>query len=136
MPEGRTRVRSRRRVIAGRRIGAIEAEVLERLWDAGRPLGVREVSGGLTGRPRAYTTVMTMLTRLVEKGLVRRIPAGRTFVYEAAGSPDELAAGAIRDVLRAARDPETVLARFVEDISEDPELLRQLRKMLEQEERR
>lgn len=123
-------------MIAGRRVGAIEGEVLERLWEAGRPLGVREVSEGLPGRPRAYTTVVTMLTRLVEKGLVRRIATERSFVYEAAGTPDELAAGAIRDVLRASRDPQAVLARLVEEISDDPELLRQLRRMLEREEGR
>lgn len=127
---------SKRRFVAGRRMGAIESEVLERLWGADRPLSVREVSEGLSGKARAYTTVMTILTRLVDKGLVRRIPAGRTFVYEASGSQDELAAGVIRDVLRGSRDPEAVLARFVAQIADDPELLRRLRKLVGREERR
>lgn len=126
-------VSGKRRVVAGRRIGAVEAEVLERLWDAGRPLGVREVMARLTGKPRAYTTVVTMLTRLVEKGFARRLPAGRAFVYEAAGSQEELAAGAIRDVLRASGDPRAVLARFVEQMADEPELLRQLAELVERE---
>lgn len=127
---------SKRRFVAGRRMGAIEAEALERLWGVGRPLTVREVSEGLSGKARAYTTVMTILTRLAEKGLVRRIPSGRTFLYEASGSQDELAAGMIRDVLRGSGDPEAVLARFVEQISDDPELLRRLREFVGREERR
>ncbi|MER3410718.1 MAG: hypothetical protein C4306_11720, partial [Thermoleophilia bacterium] len=65
-------MRPRRRVVAGRRVGALEAEVLDILWSADRPLSVHEISAGLTGRPRAYTTVMTILTRLVDKGLVER----------------------------------------------------------------
>jgi len=125
--------RPRRRVVAGRRIGVLEAEVLERLWAAERPLNVHEISAGLAGRPRAYTTVMTILTRLVEKGLVERSRAGRSYVYTASGTPEEIAAGTIRDVLSASRDPRAVLARFVEQIADDRELLDELVRIVEQE---
>jgi predicted transcriptional regulator len=77
---------------------------------------------------------MTMLSRLVDKGLVRKLPGTRTYVYEAAGSPDELAAAAIREVLQASSDPQAVIARFVEQISDDPDLLRRLRDALDREE--
>lgn len=120
-----------RRLVAGRRIGVLESEVLELLWQAERPLGVRDVLERLSGRQRAYTTVITILTRLIEKGLVRRAPAGRSFVYEAAGTRDELAAEAIRDVLTASGDRRAVLAHFVEQISDDPDLLRQLAEIIE-----
>lgn len=123
-------MRGRRQLIAGRRVGEIEVEVLECLWRAERPLGVREVSAGLSGKPRAYTTVMTMLTRLVEKGLVRRHPAGRSFVYEPAGSREELVATAMRDLVANAADARAVLARFVDEISDDPELLSELARLI------
>lgn len=126
-------MRPKRRIVAGRRIGAVEAEVLEQLWAVDRPLSVHEVSAGLGGKPRAYTTVMTILTRLVEKGLVARSRSGRSYVYVASGSQEEIAAGAIRDVLSAARDPHAVLARFVEQISDDRELLDQLVEIVERE---
>lgn len=126
-------MKAKRRVVAGRRVGAIEAEVLDCLWEAEGPLGVREISARMSGRPRAYTTVMTMLTRLIEKGLVRRIPSGRSFVYEPMGTQDELAAGAIREVLDGSGNPQAVLAHFVERIAEDPELLRQLAEIVAQE---
>lgn len=107
--------------------------MLERLWEAGRPLGVREVMARLTDRRRAYTTVVTILTRLVEKGFARKIPAGRTFLYEAAGSREELAADAISKLLEASEDPRAVLTRFVERLSDDPDLLRQLAELVERE---
>ncbi|HXF72172.1 MAG TPA: BlaI/MecI/CopY family transcriptional regulator [Actinomycetota bacterium] len=115
---------ARRRVVAGHRIGALEAEVLERLWEAGVPLSVRDVAARLRGRRRAYTTVMTVLTRLHEKGLVERVLSGRAYLYRAAGTPAELEARRIREVLSASEDPKAVLAHFVEGLSEDPELLR------------
>lgn len=130
------RMRTRRRVVAGRRIGAIEAELLERLWEAERPLTVREIAATLSGKPRAYTTVVTMLTRLMEKGLVRRLPAGRSFVYEASGSQEEIAAGTLREVLRGSGDPRAVLARFVEELAQDPKLMRQLTEIVERRARR
>jgi predicted transcriptional regulator len=120
----------RKRLVAGRRIGAVEAEVLECLWEAGRPQSVHDVMQALSGERRAYTTVVTMLTRLVEKGFVRRMPDGRSFLYEASGTEDELAGDAIRDVLEATRDRKVVLARFVDQISDDPELLQHLREIV------
>lgn len=112
--------------MAGQRIGALEAEVLERLWEAGEPLSVRDVVERLRGRRRAYTTVMTVLARLHGKGLVERVLAGRAYLYRPAGTPAELEARWIREVLRASEDPEAVLAHFVEDLADDPGLLETL----------
>lgn len=120
--------------MGGRRVGALEAEVLERLWEAEGPLTVHDISARLSGRPRAYTTVMTILTRLVAKGLVRRFREGRSYTYAAAGSEEELAARAIREVLVASHDPQAVLARFVEEISDDPGLVEELARALRREE--
>jgi predicted transcriptional regulator len=126
----------KRRFVAGRPIGTLEAEVLERLWDAGRPVSVREVAAALSGEARAYTTVTTILSRLLRKGLVRRLPIGRGFLYAPAGSEEELAALAIRRLLDASRDPRAVLTCFVGQISsEEPELLRHLARLVEQEAR-
>ena len=60
-----------------------ELEVLKVLWDRG-PSTVREVMDVLTAmRPRAYTSVMSLLNVMTEKGLVRRQPKGRAFLYRA-----------------------------------------------------
>ena len=60
--------------------GELEADVLAALWRANEPLTPGEVREHL-GSTLAYTTVMTILTRLYEKGSVTRRRVGRAFVY-------------------------------------------------------
>jgi BlaI family penicillinase repressor len=58
-----------------------ELEVLNVLWDRG-PSTVREVMDALAAsRPRAYTSVMSLLNVMTDKGLLVREPQGRAFVY-------------------------------------------------------
>jgi predicted transcriptional regulator len=102
-----------RRDVAGIRLGALESELLELLWAAGQPLGATELARRLPGPPRAYNTVVTVLTRLVGKGLVERDGDGRRFTYRPAGDRDELTARAIEKLLEAATDRRAVLARLV-----------------------
>jgi predicted transcriptional regulator len=112
--------------VAGRRLGALEAEVMELAWRRGDWFGVNDVLAALPGERRAYTTVMTIVTRLCDKGLLRRRRQGRGFVYLAAASKEELAARALREVLAAAEDPQAVLAHFIRDLEATPELLARL----------
>ena len=57
--------------------------MLKVLWDRG-PSTVREVMDALNqSRPRAYTSVMSLLNVMTDKGLVVREPQGRAFVYKA-----------------------------------------------------
>jgi predicted transcriptional regulator len=67
-------------------LGPLERRVMARLWAAG-PQAVGDVLDALNGssdRRLAYTTVMTILVRLHEKGLVTRQKDGRNFRYTAA----------------------------------------------------
>jgi predicted transcriptional regulator len=58
-----------------------ELEVLKVLWDRG-PSTVRDVMDVLNEtRPRAYTSVMSLLNVMTDKGLLVREPQGRAFVY-------------------------------------------------------
>lgn len=58
-----------------------ELEVLKVLWERG-PSTVREVMDVLNAaRPRAYTSVMSLLNVMTEKRLVVREAQGRAFVY-------------------------------------------------------
>src|SRR6476620_6813209 len=60
-----------------------ELEVLKILWDRG-PSTVRDVMNVLNeARPRAYTSVMSLLNVMTDKGLVVRQPQGRAFIYRA-----------------------------------------------------
>jgi predicted transcriptional regulator len=116
-----------RRQVAGRRLGELEAEVMELAWERGDWLGVNDLLAALEGRQRAYTTVMTIVTRLCDKGLLERRRDGRGFVYRPALSKEQVAARALREVLADADDPQAVLAHFVKDLEASPELLARLR---------
>lgn len=74
---------------------------------------------------RACTTVMTILSRLVDNGLVESEARGRGHVYRAAGDPDEVTAQSISSLLAASADPRAALAHFVESL-DDPKLVAEL----------
>lgn len=110
----------------GRAPGALEREILACLAAAGRPLSPAEVRAGL-GDQLAYTTVMTTLSRLHAKGAVARQAAGRGYVYELQGGPDDaqasMTAHRMLRLLEAGSNRAGVLSRFVADLSPDDEQL-------------
>lgn len=71
----------------------------------------------------AYTTVMTILSRLLAKGAVTRERIGRAFTWQAASDEAGLAALRMRRVLDGEADREAVLASFVTALSADDERL-------------
>jgi len=125
----------KRRDVAGTRLGGLEAELMELLWAAaGEPLGVRELAGLLPGPPRASTTIVTVLTHLMDKGLVERAGDGRRYTYRPAGDPDQLTARAIERLLAAAGDRRAVLAHLVNG-AQDPALLAELAALIQDTQR-
>jgi predicted transcriptional regulator len=118
-----------RKRIAGRSVGELEDAILAELFRAEHPLMGRELVECLPGPARAYTTVMTVLGRLVDKELVERVSDGRCYRYRAAGDPEELVAQAIGRLVSSSSDPGAVLAHFVSGI-DDPALLDELRSLL------
>ena len=113
-------------IAARRAAGELEAAVLAVLQAAGRPLPAGEVRARL-GDGLAYTTVVTILSRLRAKGLLIRRKAGRAYRYAPVADEPGLAARQMARVLDAEADREAVLARFVSGLSgADTELLRRL----------
>lgn len=106
--------RVERVIVAGHRLPAAEAEVLKVLLAAGSPLLVGEVQQRLAGRQRAHTTVLTLLSRLTDRGLVDREPGGRGHRYFAAGTEQELAVEALERVLGTLDDPSDALLAFID----------------------
>ncbi len=79
--------------------GDLQAEVLEAVWRLGRAT-VEEVRNEQPERRRsAYTTVQTVMNRLVERGLLERTREGKAFVYRARLDESEYLARAIGDRL-------------------------------------
>ena len=87
-----------------RQLGELEAAIMDRLWEWGRPALVREVVDDLRpDRPLAYTTVMTVMENLHRKGWLRREKDGRAWRYEPTRSRSGVHRGA--DERRAGHQP-------------------------------
>jgi len=85
------------------------------------------------GSDLAYTTVMTILSRLWKKGLVERQRQGRAYAYRPLLSEADLAARRMQAQLDRTRDREAALSRFVDSLPRrDERALRRILHKLEQ----
>jgi predicted transcriptional regulator len=117
-----------------RAAGELEAEVLAVLQGGGAAMSAGEVRERLGG-DLAYTTVVTILSRLHDKGVLDRRKAGRAHVYLPVADEPGLAARRMARMLDAEPDRQAVLARFVSGLSAtDEELVRRM--LVERPERR
>lgn len=113
-------------------LGPLEAEVMEAVWTESAPVTVRAVLARLNDSRRnqlAYTTVMTVMSRLAEKGILARKQEGRGYVYESTAR--DPAGIAVREVLRDFGD--AAIAEFVDEARADPKLLRRLERLLDRD---
>lgn len=109
----------------------LETMIMDILWDAESGLTPGEVRERMRDRPDvAYTTVMTVMARLFKKGRLLRTRQGRAYAYEPTESRAEFAARRMEELLHAAGDRSTALARFLENLSasERRDVLRELNK--------
>lgn len=117
---------ARRKQLAG---GELEAAVMEVLWDGGGWMTPGEVHG-ILGRQRtlAYTTVMTILYRLYEKGRLDRQRDGRAYAYRPLQTREDYAASRMERLLDDAKDRPAALASFVGSLADEDRA--QLRRLL------
>ncbi|MGA5506160.1 BlaI/MecI/CopY family transcriptional regulator [Streptomyces umbrinus] len=103
-----------------RRLGDLEAEIMDRLWKWNRPATVREVVNDINKqREVAYTTVMTVANILYNKGWLLRTKQGRAWLYAPVRSREAYSAALMEDALGASKDRSVALSHFVENMSED-----------------
>jgi predicted transcriptional regulator len=113
----------------GSTLGPLEAEVMAVVWRADAPVSVRDAVEQLNAdrtAPLAYTTVMTVMSRLAGKGILVRRQEGRGFVYRPVAA--DTAEIAVRGVLAEFGD--AALARFVDQVELDPQLRARLRRLM------
>lgn len=100
-------------------LGARQAAVMELLW--ARPeqfQTVRQIATALED-DLAYTTVMTVLTRLYHKGFAERRQEGRAWAYRPRLSQSDHVARTMAAAFRDAGDRHGALLKFVEQLSAD-----------------
>jgi predicted transcriptional regulator len=113
-----------------------ELEVLKILWareGASTVRDVLEVVNHDADPPRAYTTVMSMLTVMAEKGLVRRVLQGRAFLYEPAEPREQTLGSLLGETLGRAFDGSASLlvAHLLEQSGPSAEELDRIRSLLD-----
>ena len=99
--------------------GPLERSIMEALWDADRPLLIREllvpVNMG-SPKPSAYTTVQTVADRLVQKGFLSRTTDRNAWRYTPTCSREDHVAQIMAEALARAADRGPVLALFAKTI--------------------
>jgi len=95
-------------------LAPLELECLSVLWPMGEAT-VRDIHRALIATcPRAYTTVMTIMDRLEQKGIVARRKVGRAFRYKAMLSAEEARLKAVEKIVQGFFDgsPEALAAHL------------------------
>jgi predicted transcriptional regulator len=94
-----------------RRRGDLEHQMLAVLAAGGGPMTAAEVRKALDPT-LAYNTILTVITRLHDKGQLTRQPAGRAYAYQAVTDRAAVTAWRMQQLLDADDDRAAVLARF------------------------
>jgi predicted transcriptional regulator len=106
------------------RLGELERRVMGLLWeDPDRELTGRDVAEVFP--EYAYTTVATVLDRLVQKGVVSRRMEGRTIRFSTTGTRADHTAELMHEALVVTGDTDSALVRFAKTLSRsEAEVLR------------
>ncbi len=113
-------------------LGELESKVMKVVWDK-CSCTAKDVLGALDpDKKHAYTTIGTILHRLRQKGLLTRSRRGKAFLYTPTISQEEFTERITRDVLVGLlKDEERpILSTFVDLLSDNKELLEELKDLL------
>jgi predicted transcriptional regulator len=114
-------------------LGDLEREVLQLIWQGSGQVTADSVREALPRKPKD-STVRTVLKRLEEKGYLTHEVEGRTFLYQAAEPPTQVAARAVKKIVEwfCNGSVSDVLVGMVDAEMLDPDELKQLAAKLEQ----
>lgn len=126
---------ARRRHTLAEVLGPLEAEVMDVVWDRSE-VTVRDVHRALkTKRSIAYTTVMTTLGRLTDKGLLQRVEDQPAHHYKPIVTREQYASSTVKSVVDwlVSHFPDPAVSYFVDRVEEeDEQVIDRLRAAIEQ----
>ena len=113
-----------------------ELEILKILWTCGSPASVRDVLDVVNGEantPRAYTSVMSLLNVMTDKGLLSREPHGRAFLYAAAAPREQTLRSMLRETLERvySGSASLLVAHLLDQSNPSKAELKQIRSLLD-----
>jgi predicted transcriptional regulator len=110
-----------------------ELQIMKVVWEQGAAT-VKEVCHVLSRiKPTAYTTVLTLMGILEDKGALAHSRSGRAYVYHALLSRQQATRNQVRDVLVRFFDgqPEKLIANVLDNEVTDPDRLRDVRSLVQ-----
>jgi predicted transcriptional regulator len=118
-----------------------ELQILKVLWQRGHRSTVRDVFEVVNRDPRqrrAYTSVMSLLNVMTEKGLLTRSPHGRAFVYEPVASREQTLGALLGETLKRVYDGSAsqLVAHLLDQSQLSLDELDQIRTLLDEYQRR
>ena len=115
-------------------LGDLEYDIMEIIWE-NKEVSVRTVHDILKKkRNLAYTTVMTVMSRLADKGILERIKEGSAYSYKAVLNKENFIKSSVKQVLGNLLNDFTspVISQFVELLDEEnPEKIEELARLIE-----
>ena len=104
---------------SGKFLGVLESEIMEIIWRLSDPSSVRDVTENLQKKRKiAYTTVMTIMGRLFEKGLLTRKLIGVSYLYQPKLNREKFVAKTVHNIFATAVSHlgEEVVTYFAKEI--------------------
>ncbi len=104
----------------GRQQGELEQLILDSLWDAPSALSSQQLLELVSPDGElALTTVLTVLSRLTDKGLVSRVHGeGRAFLFSASQTREQHTADLMLKIVSGAGNPALAFSHFASGLSE------------------
>ena len=120
-------------------LGPLEAEIMDVVWDE-NDVTVRDVHRKISKKRQiAYTTVMTTLGRLTDKGLLRRVEDQPAHRFSPLVTREQYARSTVKSVVDwlVSHFPDPAVSYFVDRVEEEDErVIERLREAIEQRKRR
>jgi predicted transcriptional regulator len=115
-------------------LGSLESDVMEVVWLKDTEVSVRDIFETLScTREIAYTTVMTIMGRLADKGLLTRRKEGNAFLFSPVITREDFTAQLVDNVVDDLLSDfsEAAMASFINRVGKkDLEAIEKLEKML------
>ena len=118
----------------GRAMGDLEKDIMDILWLKEEATGKEVFEELRHSRNAAITTVLTVLDRLINKGMVRKAKGESVYIYSPALTKDEFTDIVSHEVMRGVMDisANSAVASFVDILAEtDPKELDRLSKLID-----
>ncbi|MBN2590351.1 MAG: BlaI/MecI/CopY family transcriptional regulator [Sedimentisphaerales bacterium] len=109
-----------------------ELEILQIIWENG-PCTVRDVMNILKStKSRAYTSVMSLMNVMAEKGMLKAKPEGRAFIYSASISQDKTQSQMLKDILNRVFDgsASSLVSHLLNQAEPDGQELKEIHKTI------